>query len=87
MTTIPAHVAITEAAIGGKVLLLLFVWLISGAAGSSLGVCASAAGDAATTRALTNANRRLTCAPPRAGRPILTVALVTAAHRFESICV
>ena len=36
MTTIPAHVAITEAAIGGKVLLLLFVWLISGAAGSSL---------------------------------------------------
>jgi hypothetical protein len=36
MTTIPAHVAITEAAVGGKVLLLLFVWLISGAAGSSL---------------------------------------------------
>ncbi len=34
MTTIPAHVAITEAAIGGKVLLFLFVWLISGAAGS-----------------------------------------------------
>ena len=32
MTTIPAHVTITEAAIGGKVLLLLFVWLISGAA-------------------------------------------------------
>ena len=29
MTTIPAHVAITEAAIGGKVLVLLFVWLIS----------------------------------------------------------
>src|SRR5436309_2608058 len=41
------------------------------AAGSSLGVCASAAGDAATTRALTNANRRLTCAPPRVGRSIL----------------
>src|SRR5260370_10103298 len=36
MTTIPAHVAITEAAVGGKVLILLFVWLISGAAGSSL---------------------------------------------------
>src|SRR5207249_6999435 len=36
MTTIPAHVAITEAAIGGKALLLLFVWLISGAAGSWL---------------------------------------------------
>ena len=36
MTTIPAHVAITEAAIGGKALLLLFVWLISGAAGASL---------------------------------------------------
>ena len=36
MTSYPAHVAITEAAIGGKVLLLLFVWLISGAAGSSL---------------------------------------------------
>ena len=36
MTTIPAHVAITEAAIGGKVLILLFVWLISAAAGSSL---------------------------------------------------
>ena len=36
MTTIPAHVAITEAAVGGKVLILLFVWLISGAAGSWL---------------------------------------------------
>ena len=36
MTTIPAHVAITEAAIGGKVLLLLFVWLISGSAGAWL---------------------------------------------------
>src|SRR5258705_8818173 len=36
MTTIPAHIAITEAAVGGKVLILLFVWLISGAAGSSL---------------------------------------------------
>jgi len=34
MTTIPAHVAITEAAIGGKVLILL--WLIAAAAGSSL---------------------------------------------------
>ena len=36
MTTIPAHVAITEAAVGGKVLILLFVWLISAAGGSSL---------------------------------------------------
>jgi len=36
MTTIPAHVAITEATIGGKALVLLFVWLISGAAGSWL---------------------------------------------------
>ena len=36
MTTIPAHVAITEAAVGGKVLILLFVWLISAAAGSWL---------------------------------------------------
>jgi hypothetical protein len=36
MTSYPAHVAITEAAIGGKVLLLLFVWLISGSAGAWL---------------------------------------------------
>ena len=36
MTTIPAHVAITEAAIGGKALLLLFVWLISASAGAWL---------------------------------------------------
>ncbi len=34
MTSYPAHVTITEAAIGGKVLLLLFVWLISGSAGA-----------------------------------------------------
>ena len=36
MTTIPAHVTITEAAIGGKVLLLLFVWLISASVGASV---------------------------------------------------
>jgi len=36
MTSHAAHVAITEAAIGGKALLFLFVWLISGAAGSWL---------------------------------------------------
>jgi hypothetical protein len=36
MTSIPAHLAITEAAIGGKALLLLFVWLISGSAGAWL---------------------------------------------------
>ena len=36
MRTIPAHVAITEAAIGGKALVLLFIWLISGAAGAWL---------------------------------------------------
>jgi hypothetical protein len=36
MTTIPAHVAITEAAVGGKVLILLFVWLISASTGSWL---------------------------------------------------
>jgi len=36
MTTIPAHVAITEAAIGGIALLFLFVWLISGSAGAWL---------------------------------------------------
>jgi len=29
-----AHLVITEAAIGGKVMFLLFAWLISGAAGS-----------------------------------------------------
>ena len=36
MTTIPAHVAITEAAIGGKALVLLFIWLISASAGAWL---------------------------------------------------
>jgi uncharacterized protein (DUF58 family) len=36
MTGYAIHVEITEAAIGGKVLLLLFVWLISGSAGSWL---------------------------------------------------
>ncbi len=34
MTGYEAQVVITEAAIGGKALLLLFVWLISGAAAS-----------------------------------------------------
>jgi hypothetical protein len=34
MTSYPAHVVITEAAIGGKALYLLFVWLISGATAS-----------------------------------------------------
>ena len=34
MTGYAAHVEITEAAIGGKVMFLLFAWLISGAAGS-----------------------------------------------------
>jgi hypothetical protein len=36
MTTIPAHVVITEAAIGAKALYLLFIWLISGSAGAWL---------------------------------------------------
>ena len=34
MTGYAAHVEITEAAIGGKALYLLFVWLISGATAS-----------------------------------------------------
>jgi hypothetical protein len=36
MTTIPAHVTVTEAAIGAKALYLLFIWLISGATASWL---------------------------------------------------
>ena len=36
MTTIPAHVVITEAAIGAKALYLLFIWLISASAGAWL---------------------------------------------------
>ena len=36
MTTIPAHVAITEATIGAKALYLLFIWLISASAGAWL---------------------------------------------------
>jgi hypothetical protein len=34
MTGYAAHLVIAEAAIGGKAIYLLFVWLISGAAGS-----------------------------------------------------
>ena len=34
MTGYAAHVVLTEAAIGGKAIYLLFVWLISGAGGS-----------------------------------------------------
>ena len=36
MTTIPAHVTITEATIGAKALYLLFIWLISASAGAWL---------------------------------------------------